>query len=44
MWSPKQIALFESAICKFGKEFDAIKKIVNNNFTQFEFNRLKAKQ
>ena len=29
-WAPKQVALFESAICIYGKNFHAIQKVIGN--------------
>jgi len=29
-WSPKEIAIFESAICKFGKKFEVIQSLVKS--------------
>jgi hypothetical protein len=33
-WSPKEIAIFESAICLYGKEFDTIAQLLSNKTTQ----------
>jgi hypothetical protein len=30
LWSPKQVAVFECALCKFGKNFRAIEKLMRN--------------
>ena len=33
MWSPYEIAIFESAICVFGKKFNWISKLLKNKET-----------
>ena len=35
-WSPKQIAIFESALCSYGKKFEIIEKFLTNSKSQRE--------
>ena len=38
-WSPKQIAIFESSLCNFGKRFEIVEKFLTNSKTQQEITR-----
>lgn len=38
-WSPKQIAVFESALCSFGKKFEVIERILKYQKSQKEIGK-----
>jgi len=38
-WSPKEIAVFESSFCKFGKNFEVVERLLRFSKTKVEVTR-----